>query len=377
MLPSGFVRAGLGIGDWGIELLRIRWTGLGCLSPIVLGVFAVAAVVTYAVVAERGGFAPGIAAALVLLASGVVNWLLGRALNSRRTPEGREWHDTHTVNDQPMQDWTVPPVLVALVVGSVALAYEVWRSTSPFLGVVAFLVVIVGLMVAYGGYRTRRRLAGVADEREKLARAQGWHYQAKASGLAERWQDLIGWRAYSIAPYGVVSGELQGLPFTVFDSETGLDGRTEVPSTTWVVHLPVAYPRLVVPVLQRSLAEQMGPDPARTFSDFVSGRAGLGPDLTADDLRAESENTGFAELLLTPQVRQATINYGLMGWRIEGRDLIFVSAERSTPPTPDEIVERAERLVSLARLFPAEVAQRYGAEPTTDIPLPTSSSERS
>jgi hypothetical protein len=90
--------------------------------------------------------------------------------------------------------------------------------------------------------------------------------------------------------------------------------------------------------------------------------------VTTDDLEPECEFPGLVQALFTPEVREATVANGLVGWRIEGRDLVFVAPERPTPSSPAEIVAVVERLVALARLFPAEAARLYGTPPVTDIP---------
>ena len=109
----------------------------------------------------------------------------------------------------------------------------------------------------------------------------------------------------------------------------------------------------------------------RPSSEGGSGAWTKLSSVTADDLEPECEFAGLVQALFTPEVRAATEANGLIGWRIEGRDLIFTSYTRPAPASPDEIVAGTECLVALARLFPAEAAKLYGTPPTTDIPLPT------
>jgi membrane protein YqaA with SNARE-associated domain len=366
-------------------LLRFRWTGVGCLS-VILWLPAVAIAMA---LAGDGDTAPGVAIVVGFLAGGAVNWLLGSWLNSTRTAERRVKTERHTfgtiANQYPMEHATVGYLVLALVFG----ASIVGRLTSPVLGWATFLGLLALTPVALGLFRSKRRegqhLAATAD-RAQLAQAQGWHYETKASNLAQRWKELVGWRAYSIIPFGVVGGELYGLPFTVFDAETDLDGQTrDLPCTIWAVHLPVAYPRLSTGLRAGTAApggSLLGPDAARLFDDAFSGRmpgAGMPPPppLTPDDLEAHADIPGFAELLLTPEVRAATVHQGLVGWRIEGRDLVLVGPRRPTPTPAREVFDTTDRLVRLAYLFPPDAAQRYGSPPTTDVPFPLTSSERS
>jgi hypothetical protein len=58
-----------------------------------LSVMACTGLVIFAL--EDGTYASALIAVAVQLAASPIHWLLGRAFNSRKTPQGREWHNTH------------------------------------------------------------------------------------------------------------------------------------------------------------------------------------------------------------------------------------------------------------------------------------------
>jgi len=387
-------------------VIFMRWTGLGCLMP-----FLVVAMVFGGVAAGwalTGGDDVRVAilagAGLMVLLS-PLHWLFGLAVNSERTPSGRRWHDGHTYFDQPVQYGFAPQLVLALILGSIALG----QLSSPLYGWLLFGGVPAVALVAYGlldkerrlgpvsnlvvGYAlvalvigaiavgrtvgtlygwlmfggallvalmvyirigSRRRLRSVADRKEFAAR-HGWLYKDDGGDLTLRWRDLYGnKKAFTMGSFGVLAGEVEGLPFTAFDSEPG---GPETRRTYWAVHLPVAYPRVQV-------LSARGSRPDDLFSAFANGV----PAATPDDLRAETADAAFGQALLTPQVRSATMAFGLVGWRIEGRDLIL---ERwsAKPHTADEVAQVAARLAGLARQFPIDLVGRFGAEPSTDVPL--------
>jgi hypothetical protein len=392
----------------GRAVIFMRWTGLGCLMPA-LAIAIIFAGVGAGVALTGGDDVQSAilvgAGVMVLLAP--LHWLLGLALNSERTPSGRRWHDRHTYFDQPVQYGFGPQLVLALILGSIALG----QLTSPLYGWLLFggvpavalagyglldkerrlgpvsnwvvgyalVALVIGaiavgrtagtlygwllfggaLLVALAVYvrgGSRRQLRSVADRKE-FAAGRGWLYQDQGGDLALRWQDLYGKKAaYTIGPFGVLAGEAEGLPFTVFDSEPG---GAETRRTYWAVHLPVAYPRVQVHMARWSRPDEL-------FSAFASGVPPA--PATPDDLRAETADAAFGQALLTPQVRSATVAWGLVGWRIEGRDLIL-ERQRAKPHTADEVAQVAARLAGLARQLPADLAGRFGAPPGTDVPL--------
>jgi hypothetical protein len=253
------------------------------------------------------------------------------------------------------------------------------------------------VMTSMRPIRIHQHLGTVADRRA-LARERGWRYTDMVPGLALRWQRLYGRTAVrSMATFGVLTGDEYFMPFTAFDSVArasayspvifdGPEGASRLPRapgrpkgprvrfTFWVAHLPVAYPSTVVtlnPEYLRAKADAAakfvaGYDPRRPETLRVRGDA-FRP-VTGADLVARSHNPEFGDALLTPEVRTATIEdkARLVGWRIEGCDLI-VRARVSSPLSAAEVAAGVGQVTALARLLP-NLAAVYGSEPTTDMP---------
>jgi hypothetical protein len=296
---------------------------------------------------------------VVFLLGAAVHWLVARRLNSTGTGEDRRWHDRHTLNELPIQNLVSFHLVAALIVTSTLVG----GLTSPAVAWGVFFGGLLIALIAWLGYRSRRRQRSVDDRRE-LARVRGWRYKKTDPGLPRRWKALYGQGIYQIAPFGVLGGELDGFPFTVFDSAKA--PRT----TTWVVHLPVAYPRLAVGepswVTDDIVTLVTNGASARDIDQVIAQRrAGL----TGDDLQPDTADDGFGQALLTPHVRHLTLAYQLVGWQIEHRDLIL-ARKREIPYTASEVLQIAERLIELAKLFPTEAAHSHGRQPTFDVPLP-------
>jgi hypothetical protein len=82
-----------------------------------------------------------------------IHWLLGWALNSKRTPSGRHWHNQHTFEDMPIQYMSIPQMVFALMFAAGGLGL----LTSALYG---WLLLGGGLVVmAVGGvlWRNRRK----------------------------------------------------------------------------------------------------------------------------------------------------------------------------------------------------------------------------
>src|SRR5690606_10738972 len=198
-------------------MLRMRWTGVGFVTPLLLRLTIFVAVLTAVRVGE--GVGARFAVAAVFLAGAALHRAFAWAVNSEVTPEGRIWHELHTYGGVPVEK--VTPVWV--LVGLAALAMVVAALTTTLIGWLAFGVLVVGSLVAWTRRREGALTAGLRDRRE-LARHRGGSCQARASGMPAGWRALTGWRSATITPLGVFAGEVDGLPFTVFDSVVGLDG---------------------------------------------------------------------------------------------------------------------------------------------------------
>lgn len=371
-------------------MIFLRWTGHGWLVPVLF----VLTLFLAGVIDPAGG--PG--AAVVTLLGGTLHWWVGRSFNSEGTPHGRVWHNAHTFFGAPFQRGVVLYILAALVM----VAVYVGQRSSPAFGWAVFAGAPIGVLIGYLLYRSRRRLRSVSDRKE-LAVRHGWRYKNTDPLLPRRWKDIYGRReADAMAPFGIIGGELGGLPFTAFDSEISHEATASSPKrrcrrTTWAVHLPMAYPRLVMRGVSREwldkqrqrasssdagisqrdvfdmfFGQSQGPQPSSQQPPAFDSHLWEGlfgePMQGGEELFPETANSDFGQALLTPPIRRVTVTHGLFGWQIAGRDLLFRSAEKEDSLTADEVVRVAGHLVELARLFPAELAEQYGTTPTTDIP---------
>lgn len=350
-------------------MLRMRWTGVGFVSPLLLLLTIFVAVLTAVRVGE--GVGARFAVAAVFLAGAALHRAFAWAVNSEVTPEGRIWHELHTYGGVPVEK--VTPVWV--LVGLAALAMVVAALTTTLIGWLAFGVLVVGSLVAWTRRREGALIAGLRDRRE-LARQRGWHYQDRASGLPARWRDLIGWRYATITPLGVFAGEVDGLPFTVFDSVVGLDGvEGQAPRTTWVVHLPVAFPRVDVGPGRDEVLRAFGVTGSvdRFFERvFEQGELPTAPDPSPTGSGPAARCPDAPELardLLTPAVRAAADAAGLLAWRIVGPDLLVSSPEHLRPLPLDEVVARVEGLAALGRAVVDAVGDRHGTTPAVEPPF--------
>ncbi|MFE2288002.1 hypothetical protein ACFXDJ_28025 [Streptomyces sp. NPDC059443] len=98
------------------------------------------------------GFAFGALGVAAFLVGAVVNYFVGRELNSLRTPQGRVWHEYHQFQGAPMQDssWFFGGLVVVL-----GITRGVWQLTN---GVFAW-VVFLALSAACVAVRVRVRAA--------------------------------------------------------------------------------------------------------------------------------------------------------------------------------------------------------------------------
>lgn len=138
------------------------------------------------------------------LVGGALYWLVASGLNSTSTPEGRYWHNDHTINGLPMQNVAGLYVVVALILASIVVG----QRTSPVLGWVRFFGVIVGTLAVFS-LRDKKRQTASVEDREGLARARGWRFKARDLVLARRWKGIYGRNVYSITAFGVIGGRTE------------------------------------------------------------------------------------------------------------------------------------------------------------------------
>lgn len=194
------------------------------------------------------------------------------------------------------------------------------------LGMLVALALVVGIpyLILQSWFEQRARLKVEYGGRRRLAQANGWSYTDLDRFATGRWTESLGpAESKRIVPLGVVSGELDGLPFVFFDTPTTNPG---VKSTGFVVFLPTAYPTAT-----------------------LSGGSATTP--------------GFADALLTPDVRRLTQQ--LSPVHVDGRDVFHLGRHRHDLTG---IVETLRTLVAVAQAFPPHLAQQYGRAPETTVP---------
>lgn len=383
----------------------ISFTGRGYLTFLMfigLGVGCVALAQAFGV---RDASLLITAAVLYVVIGTPLQWFVGTWLNTTRTPDGPRRHDSNQFGMSvllPMQYWAMWYPTCAAVV----LALGVAASGSGGWAVVIGVATLVG-MVCYVRWARRdfdkvhppssaeaqalfpdaTPARAPSGTRQELAETRGWRYQRHAGKtIQSRWYDRYGAAADAIAATQILAGELEGLPFTVFDTflHSGPWGdRAESFRTICLVHLPVSLPD--VRLRPRLLNEdQLLPDADEVWAvadeppwncDLLPRVRGL--DMIAGGeadppLVAESDQAGLAEALVTDHVRRETLRNRLPGWRIHGRDLIFVGLPgpwRTTQYTAAQSMAVAAALAAAATSLPSSVLHSHGATPTVGLPL--------
>jgi len=391
----------------------IAFTGRGYLAFLMFIGFGAACMALASVLGAQDTSFLITFAVLYIVIGTPLHWRIGTALNTARTQDGPRRHDSNTFGLSvllPMQYWAIwYPACAA-----VALAFEVARSGSGGWAVVIGVAALIGLVFYVRWARrdfdkvhppssTEAELlfpdatAAMATlgTRQELAATRGWRYQRHAGKtIQRRWYDRYGAAADALAPANILAGELDGLPFTVFDTflHSGpLTDRAESRRTMCLVHLPVSLPD--VRLRPRLLNEdQLLHDPDDSWAvadeppwncDLLPRARGLdmmsGGEVVDPPLVAEADTPGLAEALVTDHVRRETLERRLPGWRISGRDLIFVGLPgpwRTADYNAAQSVAVVAGLAAVARSLPAAVVQRYGTAPTAGLPLADPESPR-
>jgi hypothetical protein len=374
----------------------LSWTGRGWLAFMLFMALALACL---GVATTQRGEAIALTFAALYTAVGVpVHWFVGTRINSERTPEGRRPLDVHTFNGLPMQHWVFwYPLCSAIVIGLVLAANDEagWSRTvfiAAVVGVVVYLVVL-----RRGAARSRPpgseegdllfpgADAAVPRTRRELAAERGWRFEHLARDLPDRWRERYATTA--LLPQDVLAGEVDGLPFTIFDTPVragSTTDRLESYRTVVMVHLPVALPDVQLRPRLLPEAEQLLDDPEDPYviadlppwhCDLLPRARGLSAveaGETDPEMVAESDLPGFADALVTPEVRAQTVRHRLPGWRIHGRDLVFAGLpgrKRDAAYSPGQALAVVTGLVAVARALPSGVVREYGAAPTGELPL--------
>jgi hypothetical protein len=334
-----------------------------------------------------------------------LHWLVGTRLNTERTPDGPRRQDSNLFGVSvplPMQYWAMWYPTCAAVVLAIGVAAGGSGGWAVVIGVAALIGLVLYIRWARRDFDKVHPPSSVEAEelfpdatptgatsgtRQELAATRGWRYQRHAGKTIQaRWYDRYGKAADAIAAANILAGELDGLPFTVFDTflhEGPLADRAESRRTICLVHLPVSLPD--VRLRPRLLNEdQFLPDPDESWAvadeppwncDLLPRARGLemiaGGEVDPP-MVAEADEPGLAEALVTDHVRRETLRHRLPGWRIHGRDLIFVGLPgpwRMVDYTAAQSMAVVAALAAVARSLPAAVVQHYGAPPTAGLPL--------
>lgn len=312
-----------------------------------------------------------LAMSATFVVAGLLNGVIGRPLNSTVVKGKQIPTDRHTFNGIPMQYCGV----IFYTLAGIAVIVAIWVGVTPWAAVGSAIVLVIGLFVRASRRETAKRAAGL-EGRPELAAERGWRYVVQDLGLAKRMVAAHGRAARTNIPFGIIAGEIEGMPFTAFDTRFGFPtghGNITEPRrrTTWLIHLPVRLPAAWVLVGAQS---DGSPRMALTLPKVPGTTFWLGVDLpfTRDRLGvADCDDESFKQALLTPQIAEVTELYQLEPWQLAGRDLVYsVDRDDDEGPLPAaDVATTAQRLVVLAKAVTDDLGDRFGSPPDTDIPM--------
>lgn len=348
-------------------MLRLRWTGAGCLSGVIFAVFVLAGLFGGYLLARDDFKEAVLVGALGLVVGGCVNHLVALRLNSSLEDGRRAWDDRHALRVLPwpwvpMQSSTIGMFLFAG--GLVAFWTSKWIG---YLGWAVFIAILAAYFVLAPIGRPGPKRA-VVRQMAELARTYGWRFSASEPLLPRnRWRDSLGRLPNRMGAFAVVRGERNAIPFTVLHFYTAhanspLPGAPRDLYAVTVAHLPRAYPATAgttrdldfavkVPVayddaFERDLLEA---SVLPVYHVAISGM--LDPDGPAVDI-----NFGRGGEL------RSWLDHGRPSlWCIAGRDLIGFTPIDAAPTAADTL-DRVDTLTHIAASFPAELARRWGAD---------------
>ncbi|MEV4320565.1 hypothetical protein [Actinocrispum sp. NPDC049592] len=202
-----------------------------------------------------------------------------------------------------------------------------------------------------------KRIANTNSERQQAAAMYGWQFRPDAPELLQRWNVLpfnqIGDKRLA---FGVLSGNYQGLPFTMFDYH-----RRPVVTTTftrwtnkkmnemdtitidsvWVIPLPVALPQFtIVSSTDSNWDTEQYPEPPTHDPKFNRW------------YKLIDTNPQAAQQILTPQVMALMREQKLHTWSLAGNELLYVEHPIFGRTKPDEVVEALGKLMGLVSMLP-------------------------
>ncbi|MCE7006889.1 hypothetical protein LWC34_29280 [Kibdelosporangium philippinense] len=202
-----------------------------------------------------------------------------------------------------------------------------------------------------------KRIEATNYERYQLATGYGWQFWADVPALLDRWQVLpFNQRGDKRLAFGVVQGNYQGMPFTVFDFHrrpvvTSVHTRwtnkkvneldTITIDSVWVITLPVALPFFqIVGDTEPTFDTEPYPEPPTPDRKFNRWYKMIDTD------------PNVAMRVLTPPLMAAMRQLKLHNWSLVGNELLYVEHPIFGRTKPDEIVETLGKLAQLVPLLP-------------------------
>ncbi|BCJ48359.1 hypothetical protein GCM10010168_77150 [Actinoplanes ianthinogenes] len=308
--------------------------------------------------------------------------LVGRAINTRQTPQGPVVTGEHLQQSVPVQRaW-----FWYWVIGLIAAGAELWTSGHTTVVWVLGILGVIALFVQLGwathdqrhpsspdGEFIAARVAGDDDGREPVARTTVPNREFRAA-LLERWA-AYGAAADKLTPTAVTTGTVDGVAFTVFTTTDLAGGLLQLAASTrnvCLVHLPVVLPDLRLRPRLRDEWEAgefppVASEPPWNCDLVLRAHANSTLENLDDPgtgLVAEADVPGFAEAMVTPEVIEASVRTGITHWRVHGQDLLFVTVPGSGVLTEAESTAVVTGLAQIAKAFPQETLHRFGTVPS-------------
>jgi hypothetical protein len=202
-----------------------------------------------------------------------------------------------------------------------------------------------------------KRIEATNYERYQMATGYGWQFWADVPSLLERWQVLpFNQRGDKRLAFGVVQGNYQGLPFTVFDfhrrpTVTSVHTRwtnkkvneldTITIDSVWVITLPAAMPAFqIVSSVDSAFDTDPYPEPPTPDRKFNRWYKLIDTD------------PNVAMGILTPHVMSTMRSEKLHNWSLAGADLVYVEHPIFGRIKPDDVIESLGALSALLAVLP-------------------------
>lgn len=208
-----------------------------------------------------------------------------------------------------------------------------------------------------------KRIQQTNYERQMLASSRGWGFAPDAPELLGRWPvKPFSENGDKRMAFGVVSGAVNGAPFTAFDfhRRTKLTHVGSLPidivvvKTVWVLTLPAILPKFEIFDSAEPEFDKTGAVPPQT-ADHKVNRSYL---LVGTDL-------GLANQVLTPAVTGVMKRHKLVNWSTYGNQLLCVKHPIFGRVKPDELASKVGELAQLISVLPPHLwrAPQYYPHP--------------